>query len=1067
MPDTDGSVKIQITGDAEGFEDTLAQLESRGKQAAKGGLSAVDQAMDAAGKTAKSAESQVKTLWNTFQNTKSVQQAQKALQGLGKVLKAPFNLMKSGKETVQKLWTAFQNSKPVQAASAVLKTVAKPIQAVAGAAQKTAQRVQKLWTAFQNNKVVQAAGKAFSVAAKAILAVGSACSAAAVKVVQWGSEFETASAKLETIVNASDGVTKSMAELEVELLTLSGATGQSAAELAEVAYNAISAGTAVDDAVGMAETATKLATAGFTTADSALSVLTTTMNAYGESAGTAQEISDSLILVQNRGVTTIDQLAGSMGKAIATASAYNVDLQNLESSYISLTKAGISTEESTTYLSSMLNELGDSGSEVGEILQKKTGKTFGQLMTEGNSLADVLGILNESVEGDSEALMNLWGSAEAGKASAAIVGQGLETFNGNLQDLKNAAGETEAAYATMTDTFSHKASVLKQNVQNLGISIYQGMEEPLKAAADRASGLVENLSSAFQSGGISGLAGALGGVASEAVTALSGMLPQVVQIGVSVLSSLISGIQSNAPALAGAAVSAFSALVSGIFTLAPQLLDAAVVLVVSLVQGLASQAPSLVTQGAALLLNLLSGIAQALPQLAAAGGDLLLGLVQGLVAAIPLLAEQGPQIIYQLIVGLFSAIGTLVSSAGDIVSVLWDTITTTDWAALGRDLITAILQGLWDGAVALAGSVWSGIKSLFGLGSEEAGESCGEEFAAGLSGTSDSVQQAGSTLSATAISGLSGTSRTLGSCGSQAGQSYANGLAQTGGSAHAASLGLAQSSAFALSGTDFSLYGTSAGEGYALGLSGAVSAAGEAGAQVAGAAADSVDSYDLSAEGQQTAQSFSSGIIGQVGTINTAGQQIALSVSNGIAAKFSVLKLRGTGMGNQVKAGLKSVSLQAVGASAIAGFITGMESKRAAVKSKAVSLANTAKNAMKDALDIQSPSRVMAREVGAQMAAGVALGMVQSTPNAVFAMEESARRMVSSAQRAAASAVSPSFGAGSFGAPAGRYDDTTLRRMLTEIQKTLEEGQVLKVNERVLGQTLSAYQKKLLTVKGG
>ena len=48
--------------------------------------------------------------------------------------------------------------------------------------------------------------------------------------------------------------------------------------------------------------------------------------------------------------------------------------------------------------------------------------------------------------------MNLWGSAEAGKAANAIINQGLDTFNSNLEKLANSAGTTQAAYEAMTNT---------------------------------------------------------------------------------------------------------------------------------------------------------------------------------------------------------------------------------------------------------------------------------------------------------------------------------------------------------------------------------------------------------------------------------------------------------------------------------------------------------------------------------------------------------------------------------------------------------------------------------------
>lgn len=297
--------------------------------------------------------------------------------------------------------------------------------------------------------------------------------------VEVGMETETSFAQLETIAG-----TENIDALKDSLVDLSTETGTAAGELAETAYNAISAGSSAEEAAGMVEAAGKLATAGFTDTESALSVLSTTINAYGMEADDATSISDSLIQVQNLGVTTIDELASSMGKAISTASAYNVDLGNLESSYVSLTKAGISTEESTTYLSSMLNELGDSGSDVAGIIEEETGKSFSELMDSGYSLGDVMGILYESCDEDATALMNLWSSAEAGKASNAIVSQGLEEFNTNLETIENSSGATEDAYSIMTDTLSFKTSQMKTSMQNVGLQIFETLEPLLSLLAD-------------------------------------------------------------------------------------------------------------------------------------------------------------------------------------------------------------------------------------------------------------------------------------------------------------------------------------------------------------------------------------------------------------------------------------------------------------------------------------------------------------------------------------------------------------------------------------------------------
>lgn len=333
------------------------------------------------------------------------------------------------------------------------------------------------------------ASKALNGIIKGFSAVATASAGALVAVSKIGTEFESSFAQVETIMDTSQ---MSVEDMRSSIQNLSSEMGVSASELSGAVYNAISATGDTANAVSLVGDATRLATAGFTDAESALSVLTTTINAYGMSAADAESISDSLIQTQNLGVTTIDQLANAMGKAISTASAYNVNLGNLESAYVSLTKAGISTEESTTYISSMLNELGDTGSEVGKILKKETGKSFGTLMKEGKSLGDVIEVLSDHVDGSAESLMNLWGSAEAGKAANAIVSQGLDTFNDNLEKLQNSAGTTEKAYSTMADTLEHKTQMVKTEAQNLAISIYEQIKPALSDIADAALEFIQN-----------------------------------------------------------------------------------------------------------------------------------------------------------------------------------------------------------------------------------------------------------------------------------------------------------------------------------------------------------------------------------------------------------------------------------------------------------------------------------------------------------------------------------------------------------------------------------------------
>ena len=432
----------------------------------------------------------------------------------------------------------------------------------------------------------------------AVSAVSGALTGMAVAAAHVGAPFETAFAKTQTIMDTS---AVSVAQMRDDILGLSNEMGIAASELSDSVYNAISATGDTANAVSLVRDASRLASAGFTDSASALGVLTTAINAYGMAVTDAEKISDSLIMTQNLGVTTVAELSAGMGKAIATASAYGIDLYNVESSYISLTKAGINTAEATTYMASMFNELGDSGSEASKLLLQVSGKSFAQLMAEGASVADVLGLLYTACNRDSTALMNLWGSAEAGKASNAIVNQGLETFNDNLGALQNSAGTTAVAYETMCDTFEHQTALLKTNVQNLGIALYDGLSGVLTDNTALLNEWVVSLSNGFQRGGVDGLINAFADVLPQAIgklsellqtagNALAKYLPVVVKNLMKAVPGALKAATVIIPQITEAAFEGLSAVVSSLITmlpeLVPMLLEGIVNLVKSLISGL-------------------------------------------------------------------------------------------------------------------------------------------------------------------------------------------------------------------------------------------------------------------------------------------------------------------------------------------------------------------------------------------------------------------------------------------------------------------------------------------------
>lgn len=304
-------------------------------------------------------------------------------------------------------------------------------------------------------------------------------------------QFETSTAMVATIADTSQ---KSLSNISKEVRSYSNETGEAASDMAEATYQAISAGVNTADAAAFAGTATKLAVGGFTSATTAVDVLTTAINSYGLAASDATQLSDYLITTQNLGKTSVDQLAQSVGKVIPLASAYNVQMDNLSSAYAVLTANGIATAESGTYLKSMLSELGDTGSDVSEVLLNSTGKTFAQLMEQGYSLGDVMSMLGDAVDGDSTAFNALWSSTEAGIGALSLFNAGADKYNSVLDSMRTSAGATEKAYSTMADTTDKSKQRMENAFNNLKISVGDVLNPALTQVYEGFTGVFAGMS---------------------------------------------------------------------------------------------------------------------------------------------------------------------------------------------------------------------------------------------------------------------------------------------------------------------------------------------------------------------------------------------------------------------------------------------------------------------------------------------------------------------------------------------------------------------------------------------
>ena len=342
-------------------------------------------------------------------------------------------------------------------------------------------------------KKIEKAGDTVGKVGKKFAPLSAAAAGTLTAVTKGASDFQNGMAKMSTLFDTSQ---VSVQKLSKEFLNLSNETGKSAVELTEAGYQALSASVPVEKLGSFIRTSANMAKVGFTDTATSVDLLSTAVNAYGLEADQADNIANKLVNTQNLGKTSVNELASSMGKVIPTAAGMNVNLDQLCTMYTLMTKQGIATAESTTYMNSMLNELGDSGTDVGKVLKEKTGKSFQDLMKDGKTTGDALKILKDYSKETGTAFNELWSSQEAGKAAMALLNDSAGDFNETMGSMANVADLVGQGLEKMNTPSAKMAKALNR-IKNSGIELGSVLLTTVAPYVEQFTKKVEELTEKF------------------------------------------------------------------------------------------------------------------------------------------------------------------------------------------------------------------------------------------------------------------------------------------------------------------------------------------------------------------------------------------------------------------------------------------------------------------------------------------------------------------------------------------------------------------------------------------
>lgn len=546
-------------------------------------------------------------------------------------------------------------------------------------------------------------------------------------VVSTGSDFDTAMSQVAATMGTTVDEIQNLSDKAREM---GAATSFSATEAAEGLNILAMAGLSAEEQVEGIGTVLDLAAAGAISMDSAASYAVGAVKGFSDSMGNAGYYADLMAKGATLANTSVEGLGEALSQSAATASAYGQEAESVTLSLLRLAEQNVTGSEAATALNRAMADL-----------YTPTDAAKSALEELGVSAYDSTGTardFNEVVDDLSSALSGMSAEEAAAYSATIFTTQGLSAFNKMTvsstetierfaDGLSNAAGSAANQAATQLDNLAGDLTILDSALSEVKISLYEGLSEGLRTAAQAATEFVSGIDWASFGETIGGFVSTIIDNGPAIISVISGIGAGFAAWNVvSLISSIVTAVKAFQAANEGAAVA--QALLNVAMNANP--IGIIVTAIAALVAGMI-----VLWNTSEDFRNAVTGIWEAIAGVFAKAWD----IIKGVWDVVPGYFEN----VWNTIKGVFSAVQGVLS--GDFSSAweaikeiisgwasyfgeIWDNIKdifSNAWEAfkdIGTNIVDGIKEGIadaWnsfkDWVGGLFGELVDGVKELLGI----------------------------------------------------------------------------------------------------------------------------------------------------------------------------------------------------------------------------------------------------------------------------------------------------------------------------------------------------------------
>ena len=590
------------------------------------------------------------------------------------------------------------------------------------------------------------------VVAGAVAAGTAAVGGFAAASVSAGADFDAAMAQVgATMLKTTDEMEREVGSVETTFGSFSGNlrefaqflgqnTAFSATEAAEALNYMALAGYNTQQSMEMLPNVLSLAAAGGFDLAKASDMITDTQTAFGISAERTTQMVDEMAKAASTGNTSVEQLGdaflvvGGLAKELNGGMVTMKDgtkvavdgTQELEIALTAMANAGVKGNEAGTHMRNMLLKL-SSPTDAGATALEKLGVSVFDTEGKMRSLSDIFGDLNTSMGKLSQedklfAISKIFNTRDIASAEALLAAV-EQDWDGIGESILGAEGAAADMAEIQLDNLQGDLTLFNSALESAKITVSDQLTPTLRDFVQFGTNGLSELTTAFQTGGLSGAMEAFGTILSDGLAMVIEKLPEFVEAGIKLLEALGQGLLDNLPLLINSALEITMTLLNALLDNLPTIVEAGLQIIVQLALGIAQALPELVPTIVDCVLEIVDVLIENAPMLLDAAMALIEGLAEGLINSLPTLIERLPEIIQKMVDFFVEHIGDILVFAVELMIQLGAALIENLPSLLASipEIIASLVEGFLEGIVAinevgiqLVNGLWEGIKGAWG-----------------------------------------------------------------------------------------------------------------------------------------------------------------------------------------------------------------------------------------------------------------------------------------------------------------------------------------------------------------